>query len=147
MTSDQARELNLQKADSGPTRMSRDGFIASNILQHYHQGQTSVALYGASHCAKNNVDSGWMRPFQSMLKESLPDEEKVLSVKIVLGGEPFRTPLNPENTLLLYLQNSSLHGRSFVIPNMSGISRRSFNGKASLAALFESYDALVVLWP
>lgn len=147
MTPSQAAEMNLEKAQNPNSRLSRDGFIAANILKRYKPGGTALALYGANHCAKYNVDTGWMRPFHSMLQQALPAKEKTLSVRVILGDQARTYPLNPEMTLLLYLEQTEYHGKSFVLPDLSKISRATFNGKASFQGLFDSYDALVVLWP
>src|SRR5690606_22054147 len=134
--------LNPQKA------LARDGWIASNILKNYQVGGKTVALYGASHCAKSNVDSGWMRPFYSMLREALPVSEKMLSAKVIVAGGHVKYPLPTEQTLLLYLKETHLDGTSFVLPRLKDISKNSYNSKVEFLSLFESYDALIFLrWP
>ncbi len=143
-TAHQKRELNLLTAQ-GTRTLTRDSYIARNILDEWTSGKRHVALYGASHCAKINVDSGWMRPFYPMLAKSQPNAQ-MRSVKIIVEQEGSVPQSNtPEGLLMIYLQSSGFADASFVITDTSRVPPEVYNSKDELLGLFSAYDVIVYL--
>lgn len=119
-------------------RLSRDGFIAKNIVDSWQQDQRHVALYGASHCSHINEGLGFGQPFFRMLRNSRWGQNKRLdNIKIVF--------LEEAPKIAAFLQRYSLGTEPMVLTHLNELDPKSYNYEAHIMRLFMTYNNLLVI--
>jgi hypothetical protein len=77
LTRDQKRQTQM-----GDRRISREGFIAQNVLEKYDSNKKHVMFYGANHCAQYDIGLGRKTPAYKHIQKVIPTEH-TRSVRLV----------------------------------------------------------------
>lgn len=121
--------------NEGQTRLSREGFIAKNILDNWHSGKKHVALYGALHCALNDIGLPNEASFFRLLRSSRPQPEKWISSRLV----------NKEMNIYfnIIVNSFTLSGSEFVLPLGHSIKPQTYNYNWKMMELLENFDTII----
>jgi hypothetical protein len=124
---------------SGRDFITRDGFISQNIMSHIKKGQRHLALYGSTHCARNDIGLGRASFFRILEPVFAEADMKAKSVIVIMGDSGGHFDL--------MMQILGLSGESFVIPDTAAIDPASFNYKWELRRIFDNYDSVIYFAP
>jgi hypothetical protein len=142
-TQEQQRWRNLERRHSPRQHLSRDGFIAQNILHHLHPGKTHVAIFGANHCAYHDLGLGNARPFMRHLRSLFTETDTPANA----GNYTIKSVLilssSLQNLLVDLLQNMGMDQDTWAIWDTHKISPASYNFRWDLKAIFDSYDSII----
>lgn len=118
----------------GENVASRDGFIAQNIYQKLDENELSIALYGSSHCAQNDIGLG-RTTFWYLLGPVFKEKNmNAKSVRFIPSGDYSQFDLH----MLLLGQKAP-----FVIPDTSKVDPKVFGHRWDLMENFSNYDVIV----
>jgi hypothetical protein len=120
-------------------RLSRESFIAYNMLQNYQEGDQVGVLHGAAHCGNLSKGLALDTPFYKLLQPVLV--EKGLSftnIKVVFAKD--------EPVLNSYLIRYGLIAKSpIILSDVQNIKPEVFNYHHELVSLFANYDNYLVI--
>jgi hypothetical protein len=129
-TVEQKKEITFDQTK----RLNREGFIAQNIMDKFITGEKHVMLYGANHCAINDLGLGGAIPAYRLLKNVLT-EGSVRSVKTI-----FHTNSD------YFSANMSLIGiepETMVIKNANGIDPKAYKYVWKMKAILGNYQDVI----
>jgi len=120
-------------------KLSREAFIAQNIVEVYRPGEKTLALYGSLHCGKLNKGLGLDTPFFKLMEFYFRSQEmKVSNIRVIRADEH-------RVLSALLRQYGYLKGEPIVLSNLQELKPSVYNHQADLYALFKDYDNLVVI--
>jgi hypothetical protein len=124
--------------ETGKSHLSRDGFIAQNILKQTAEGNNGgtkiVALYGRNHCSKNNTGLGSVS-FANFLGRS----KKVLSVMLLKRQS--KEKINP---LVAYLDAGVEGSKPVLVLDSSKIKDEDHNFNWEMKSILDNFDYVIV---
>ena len=120
-------------------RLSRESFIAYNMMQNYQEEDQVGVLYGAAHCGNLSKGLALDTPFYKLLQPVL--NEKGLSftnIRVVFAKD--------EPVLNSYLIRYGLIARTpIVLSDVHNIKPEIFNYHHELVSLFANYDNYLII--
>lgn len=119
---------------TGKTSLSRDGFIAQNLLSAMSPGEKWVALYGRHHCAKNNMGLGSV-PFFNFLQRV----KSVLNVMVLKRRST--TTIHP---LVVYLDMGVEGSKPVRVIESAKIKDEDHNFNWEIKTLTDNFDYIIV---
>lgn len=119
---------------TGKSSLSRDGFIAQNILSAMVPGEKLVALYGRHHCAKNNMGLGSV-PFFNFLQPI----KKGLNVMVLKRKST--TTIHP---LVVYLDMGVEGAKQVRVVESAKLKDEDHNFNWEIKSLTDNFDYIVV---
>jgi hypothetical protein len=120
--------------ETGKSLLSRDGFIAQNILQNMRDREKTVALYGRLHCSKNNTGLGSVS-FVNFLGRS----KKVLSVMLLNRRSP-----DGQNPLIVYLDAGVEGAKPVVVVESAKVRDQDHNYNWEIKSVLDNFDYVIV---
>jgi hypothetical protein len=116
--------------------ISRDGFIAQNILEKIEPHKKNFAIYGSYHCSKNAIGLGGTVPFYRHLVDNIGiSKDKMKSILLVADERG--------DFLADYLWRLGLNKKAFVVSDTSKIDQKSYNYSWQIKTYFDNYDTII----
>ena len=135
-TDAQEYHRNQDRIRTGSRRMSREGFIAMNAFKSFEPGKKHVMLYGALHCAHNDLGLNNNTSAFTLLQRALP-ETKMTNVRI-----HFR---DRATFLHTFMEIAGMPRRqTYLLNNTPSIEKVIYNHVWKLRTLFVNYDSIIL---
>ncbi len=120
-------------------KLTREAFIAQNILDTYRSGEKTLALYGSLHCAKLNKGLGLDTPFFKLMESYFRSQDmKVSNVRVIRAKDH-------QVLSALLRQYGYLKQQPIVLSNLQNLKPSVYNHQIDLYTLFKDYDNLVIV--
>lgn len=120
-------------------KLTREAFIAQNIVDTYRPGEKTLALYGSLHCARLNKGLGLDTPFFKLMESYFRSQEMKVSNVRVIHAKDHRV------LSALLRQYGYLKRQPIVLSNLQDLKPSAYNHQVDLYILFKDYDNLVVV--
>ena len=117
-------------------KLSRESFVALNVLKNIKIPQRHVALYGAHHCSNYDQALPYTKPFSRLIKEARP----ALVAKSVYVL--FRSDLSK---FARSLMGFGFFEKSFVMADTSKIDISRLNYRADILKFMKNYDVIIYI--
>ncbi len=119
---------------TGKTSLSRDGFIAQNLLNAMSSGEKLVALYGRHHCSKNNMGLGSV-PFFNFL------QRVKTGLNVMVLKRRGTTTIHP---LVVYLDMGVEGAKPVRVIESAKIKDEDHNFNWEIKTLTDNFDYIIV---
>lgn len=134
LTKMQKGAITLERVNEGTHFLSREGFIAQNVMNHFIENQRHVMLYGALHCANSDLGLGKVIPAYKLLQRVLP-KDSALNVKTMFH--------NISNFFTASLVRFDLPKEMMVIHDAPEINPESYSLEWKMKRILKNYQDII----
>jgi hypothetical protein len=120
-------------------KLSREAFIAQNIIDRFVKGEKTLALYGALHCSNLNEGLGFNTPFYQLMAPFYQSQDlKTLNIKIIRAQD--------HHVLSAYLRQYGYFNREpIILTDLQSFDPQFYNYQIDLYKLFKAFDTVVLI--
>ena len=138
-TGEQAKRVTFEQMHLKREKLSRDSFIAKNVLLAWKRNSRVVALIGSAHCSRLSEGLGFDVPFFRLLQSEFGERgARVVNARYVAPGR------EPVLRAFLSLSNIAVGEGGLALTRLASIPASAYNFRADLQNLFQAYDVLLV---
>lgn len=120
-------------------KLSREAFIAQNIVDSFQKGEKTLALYGALHCSFLNEGLGLDTPFFLLMGSYFKTQGlKTSNIKIIQAAD------HRVLTALLR-QYGYLKREPIILTELQSLDPRYYNYQVDLFKLFKGFENIVLI--
>lgn len=135
----QSAQALKEKLNLNRSKISRDSFIALNLLSSLKPGQRHVVLYGSTHCGRFSDGLGLDTPFYRLLERELASRQLVQNNVKVISSSKY-----PALESLLK-QYGYLKKEPLILSDLGTLPSAAYNYLLEFNSLFINYNNLILV--